>query len=282
MTVRELLKEAEILARENNKEDSAVKLLLMHYLKKESYELIMNMNEEVSLEGELLFKDGVNKYIYDNIPVQHLIGYEYFYGYKFVVGKDVLIPRSETEELVSYVLAAYDEYFNKQVVDVVDVGTGSGAIAITLALEENKMNIDATDISEAALVQAKLNALNLEANVSFYYGDMLAPLIKMNKKYDILVSNPPYIPDAEFVESLVKDNEPHVALFGGNDGMFFYEEILTKAKQVLKPKSIIAFEHGWNQKDKMEALINKYFPNSKFEIIKDMNGLDRITIIYNT
>lgn len=282
MTVRELLKEAEILARENNKEDSAVKLLLMHYLKKESYALIMNMNEEVSLEGELLFKDGVNKYIYDNIPVQHLIGYEYFYGYKFVVGKDVLIPRSETEELVSYVLAAYDEYFNKQVVDVVDVGTGSGAIAITLALEENKMNIDATDISEAALEQAKLNALNLEANVSFYYGDMLAPLIKMNKKYDILVSNPPYIPDAEFVESLVKDNEPHVALFGGNDGMFFYEEILTKAKQVLKPKSIIAFEHGWNQKDKMEALINKYFPNSKFEIIKDMNGLDRITIIYNT
>ncbi len=281
MKVRELLIYAENLANENNKEDSAVKLLLMHYLNKESYELIMNMNEEVSIEEETFFKEGVNKYIYDNIPVQHLIGYEYFYGYKFVVGKDVLIPRSETEELVSYVLANYDEYFDKKEVDVVDVGTGSGAIAITLSLEESKMNVDATDISEVALVQAKNNALNLGADVNFYDGDMLDPLIKMNKKYDILVSNPPYIPEAEFVESIVKDNEPHVALFGGNDGMFFYEMILAKAKQILKPKSIIAFEHGWNQREKMELLINKYFPNSKFDIIKDMNGLDRITFIYN-
>jgi release factor glutamine methyltransferase len=162
-----------------------------------------------------------------------------------------------------------------------DVGKGSGAIAITLALEEKNMQVEATDISEEALVVAKENAQNLKANVNFIVGDMLEPLIKSKKKYDLLVSNPPYIPQEEFVESLVKDNEPHVALFGGEDGMYFYEVILRDSKKIVKDKSIIAFEHGWNQKEQMERLIKKYYPQSRYEIIKDLNNKDRITIIYN-
>lgn len=281
MTIRELLKYGEKLASTHDKEDSAIKLLLMHYLNKESVDLILNMDKEVSTLEEEQFKDGVNLYIYENIPVQHLIGYEHFYGHKFIVGKDVLIPRFETEELVAHLLLAYDEYFCGSEVNVVDVGTGCGAIAITLSLEESKFKVDATDISENALSVARENAANLNADVNFFVGDMLTPLVKRNKKYDILVSNPPYIPESEFVESLVKDNEPHLALFGGNDGMYFYEIILRDAKKVLKDKSIIAFEHGWNQKDKMIALINKYYPESNYEIIKDLNEKDRITIIYN-
>lgn len=281
MTVRELLKYGEQLAINHNKEASAIKLLLMHFLEKESYELIMNMDKAVDETLVAKYKKGVSLYVEENIPVQHIIGYEYFYGYKFIVGPDVLIPRFETEELVALVLSSYDDYFNQKSVDVVDVGTGSGAIAISLSLEEEKMKVDATDISEEALKVAKQNAKNLNASVHFLSGDMLAPLIDSGKKYDILVSNPPYIPQEEYVESLVKDHEPHVALFGGNDGMFFYERILQDAHLILKSKSMIAFEHGWNQKEKMKALIKKYFPQSKYEIIKDMNGKDRMTIIYN-
>ncbi|QVK18243.1 peptide chain release factor N(5)-glutamine methyltransferase [Mycoplasmatota bacterium] len=281
MTVRELLKYGEKLAIDHNKEGSAIKLLLMHFLEKESYELIMNMDKAVNETLAAKYKEGVSLYVIENIPVQHIIGFEHFYGYQFIVGPEVLIPRFETEELVAKVLSCYDEYFHKELVDVVDVGTGSGAIAITLSLEEEMMNVDATDISEEALKVAKENAKNLNAKVNFLSGDMLEPLIESGKKYDILVSNPPYIPEEEYVESLVKDNEPHLALFGGNDGMVFYEKILKNAHHILKPKSMIAFEHGWNQKEKMEVLIKKYFPKSKYEIIKDMNGKDRITIIYN-
>jgi len=281
MKVRECLKYGENKALENGKENSAIKLLLMHFLEKESYELIMNMDQEVSPLQEEAYIKGVDQYVYENIPVQHIIGYEYFYGYKFQVGPDVLIPRFETEELVAYLLRSYDEYFNGEKVSLVDIGTGSGAIAISLALEEEKMNVSATDISEEALGVAKMNAQLLGAKVNFMHGDMLNPVIKTGVKYDILVSNPPYIPDNEYVESLVKDHEPHVALFGGNDGMFFYEKILSNAHLILKQKNIISFEHGWNQKEKMENLIKKYFPEAKYEMIKDMNGKDRITIIYN-
>lgn len=282
MNVRELLKYGEKKALEKDKEVSAIKLLLMHFLDKESHELILNMDKTVSLDKINNFKEGLKKYLDENIPIQHIIGYQYFYGYKFIVNEDVLIPRFETEELVENILLRYDEYFQDKVVDVVDIGTGSGAIAISLALEEKNMNLDATDISEKALQIARKNAENLGANVNFIQGDLLEPLIKINKKYDILVSNPPYIPDEEYVQALVKDNEPHLALFGGSDGMYFYEKILKDAHKILKDKSMIAFEHGWNQKEKMISLIKQYFPNSKYEIIKDINGKDRITIIYNT
>ncbi len=281
MTVRELLKYGEQLAVYHHKESSAIKLLLMHFLNKESYELIANMDEEVKRDLELDYKKGVRLYIEDNIPIQHIMGYVYFYGHKFLVSPDVLIPRFETEELVAQVLACYDEYFNHEKVEVVDVGTGSGAIAITLSLEEENMTVDATDISEQALDVAKKNAQLLGANVHFLCGDMLQPLIDNGKKYDILVSNPPYIPKEEYVEALVKDNEPHVALYGGHDGMFFYEQILKNAHLILKPKNIIAFEHGWNQKLELKRLIKKYYKDAQYEIIQDMNGKDRITILYN-
>ena len=117
------------------------------------------------------------------------------------------------------------------------------------------------------------------ADVILYQGDLLEPLIKHNKKYDILVSNPPYIPKEEYVEPLVKDHEPHLALFGGDSGMVFYERILRDAHKVLKDKALIAFEHGWNQLEAMKLLINRYYPDAEFEMLKDLNGKDRMTII---
>lgn len=241
----------------------------------------MKLNEEIEEEIYIKLLKAVDEYIILKKPVQHIIGYSYFYGYKMIVNPDVLIPRPETEELVGYILSYYDEVFDGKKVDVVDVGTGSGAIAIALSKEEPNMRVKATDISDEALVVAKNNALNNNAQVEFYQGDMLAPLIENNFKFDILVSNPPYIPDNEYVEDIVKNNEPHVALFGGDNGMRFYDVILKDASKILNTPNIIAFEHSYNKKKEMHELINKYFPNSSYETIKDLSGKDRMTIIIN-
>lgn len=195
------------------------------------------------------------------------------------VNKDVLIPRFETEELVGYILSYYDEIFKTKKIKVVDIGTGSGNIAIALAKEEPNMEVSASDISPEAIEVAKENAKNNDAKVNFLVGDMLEPFIKSGEKFDILVSNPPYIPDTEFVEDIVKDNEPHLALFGGSDGMKFYDMILKDADKILNYPALIAFEHSYNKKEQMINLAKKYFSDSQVEVIKDMQGKDRMTFI---
>ena len=244
-------------------------------------EFFANLNKEIPADLLKTFDDALDKYLNEKIPVQHIIGYSWFYGYKMKVSNKVLIPRPETEELVGYVLSYYDEVFDGKKVDVIDVGTGSGAIAIALACEESNMCVSASDISAEAVEVAEENAKNNNANVKFYVGDMLQPFIDNNYKVDILVSNPPYIPDEEYVEDIVKNNEPNVALFGGSDGMYFYDIILSNASKVVKEKSIIAFEHSHLKGKEMIEISKKYFPNAKVELIKDLNGKDRFTIIVN-
>jgi release factor glutamine methyltransferase len=263
------------------KEREAIKLLVLELSGLDGANFFLKLTEELPVEDEKRFLTAIDKYLIDGIPVQHILGYSYFYGYRMIVNKEVLIPRPETEELVGYVLQKYDDVFDGQKVDVVDVGTGSGAVAVALVKEEPNMSVSATDISETALEVAVQNAKNNDANVTFYLGDMLQPLIERNLKFDILVSNPPYIPEDEYVESIVKDNEPHVALFGGVDGMYFYDIILSNASKILKDINIIAFEHSYNKGEQMIALAKKYFPEGKVELIKDLNGKDRFTIIVN-
>lgn len=280
-TIRTLLLTAEKKAINLGKEESAIKLLMQHASGKEGYELIANLDTILTEEQIKQFENNVIKYLEENIPIQHLIGYETFFGYEFKVNKEVLIPRFETEELVSKVLELYDQHFEGKQIEVVDVGTGCGAIGLTLALEEPMMNVMVTDISEAALVVAKENAKKLGADVSFLQSDMLCGLVEKKKKFDILVSNPPYIPQAEVVDSLVYDNEPHLALFGGEDGLYFYREILRDAAQILKHPSLIAFEHAYHHRDGMAKLVAEFFPDSEFETLKDIQGKDRITVILN-
>ena len=141
------------------------------------------------------------------------------------------------------------------------------------------MEVSASDISPEAIEVAKENAKNNDAKVNFVVGDMLEPFIKSGEKFDILVSNPPYIPDTEFVEDIVKDNEPHLALFGGSDGMKFYDMILKDADKILNYPALIAFEHSYNKKEQMINLAKKYFSDSQVEVIKDMQGKDRMTFI---
>lgn len=281
MTYSKFIKEQTKRARKLNKEEEAVKLLILELSGLDGASFLANIDNEIDQNTIDMMTKKIDEYLIDGHPVQHIIGYSYFYGYKFIVNPNVLIPRPETEELVANILATYDDVFNGKEVNVVDVGTGSGAIAITLAKEEPKMKLWATDISQDALEVAKVNAKNNEVSVGFMCGDMLAPLLENNMKFDILVSNPPYICDNEYVEDIVLDNEPHVALFGGSDGMKFYDIILKDAEKLLNKPNIIAFEHSYSKGKEMLELANKYFPNGKAEIIKDLNGKDRIMIIVN-
>ena len=278
MTYLEFMKQKENEALENNKEDSAVVLLLEHITKLETNALFMKRGEEIEEKYVKEFNEIFDEYLHNNKPIQYLIGTSCFYGYDFIVNESVLIPRFETEELVENILYNYDEHFGGKKVEVCDLATGSGCIAITLALEEPNMHVVASDISPEALEVAKMNNEKLGANVKFLQGDMLTPL--KGKKFDIFVSNPPYIPTTEEVDSLVKDNEPNLALFGGDDGMKFYKIILQGLRPLLNKKALVAFEHGYNKKDEMLALCKKYFPECKAECIKDLEGKDRMTFIY--
>ncbi|XFA98205.1 peptide chain release factor N(5)-glutamine methyltransferase [Candidatus Izemoplasma sp. B36] len=280
LSYKEALNKANKLTRIKGKETSATKLLLLHFSCLEPTELFVKYEEEMPLEMYNNFFKGLTQYLEENIPVQQIMGYVYFYGYKFIVSDKVLIPRFETEELVVNVLMLYDEHFKNQKIDLVDIGTGSGCLAVTLKKEEEtNFNVYATDISNDALEVAKQNAINLEADVDFLQGDMLQPVL--NKKFDMLVSNPPYIPQNEKVDEIIYDNEPHVALFGGSDGLKFYRKILKDANKILKPKSIIAFEHGYDKAEKLRKIAKEYFPNSLVYTLKDMQKLDRMTFILN-
>lgn len=278
MNLQKFLQVAEEKAIINGKEQSAALLLLEHVTGLSVNELYLKIHEQISEDVINEFNKIFDRYLFNNEPIQYLIGYSCFYGYDFIVNKDVLIPRYETEELVENILYRYDQFFKGQKVDVCDVATGSGCIAISLALEEKNMNVIGTDISDEALVVARANNDKFNAGVEFFQGDMLEPL--GDKKFDIFVSNPPYIPSDEDVMSLVKDNEPNIALFGGKDGMKFYRIILSQVSKNLKDKALICFEHGYDKKEEMIALANEYFPESKVEVIKDLEGKDRMTFIY--
>ena len=278
MTYQKLINRGKKLAREKGLEEEAIKLIVLELSGLDGAAFFMNLNSEVEKELEDRINEAIDKYL-SGLPAQHIIGYSYFYGYKMIVNSSVLIPRPETEELVGLVLSYYDDYFDGKKVEVVDVGTGSGNIAIALAKEEANMHLTATDISNDALLTAKQNAITNDADVTFLQGNMLDPLIDKGLKFDILVSNPPYIPDDEYVEPLVKDNEPNIALFGGDKGMKFYKEILENAKKVLKPNALLLFEHSHKTKTEMLHLANQCFPNHQAEVLKDLNGKDRFLVI---
>lgn len=279
-TVKELIKQAESRLDDSNKDVNVAKVLFYHLANKEPHELYLMYDEEVDKDLEKQFLMGMEEY-YNGRPIQYIKGVETFFGRDFKVNENVLIPRYETEELVENILYRIDDYFSGyKNITLCDVGTGSGAIAISLALEEPKLKVYATDISDLALTVAKENANNLKADVEFLAGDMLQPLIEKNLKVDVFVSNPPYIPQEQEIEAVVKDNEPHVALFGGNDGLYFYRKIFEGVNELLNERALLAFEMGFDQRKLMEEALQKYFPNDPYEIIKDINGKDRMLFIY--
>ena len=205
-------------------------------------------------------------------PVQYIVGNVDFYGLNFKVDKRVLIPRFETEELIEKTLKLIDN----DSLDILDIGTGSGCIAITLKSMLPKSNIDACDISLDALEVAKLNAKENELEINFIESNLFS---NITKKYDLIISNPPYIDYDEEIDEVVKNNEPHLALYADNEGMAIYLEIFKNAKKYLKNQYIMAFEIGYMQGIKLKEEANKFFPDAKITVEKDMQGKDRFLFI---
>lgn len=279
MTLRELLRKTEEQLILKEMDSNVAKVLFYHLADKEPHQLYLMMDEEVEPSLIEKFEAGMTRY-FQGEPIQYIKGVETFFGRDFIVNPKVLIPRYETEELVENILYRIDDYFKDySKIKLIDVGTGSGAIAISLALEEARLEVTASDLSAEAIEIAKANGAKLGAKVEFLVGDMLQPFIQRQEKVDIFVSNPPYIPDNQEVEAIVKDNEPNLALFGGNDGLYFYRLIFKDIKQILNSRAILAFEMGFDQRELMEQTVREYFDDD-FEIIKDINGKDRMLFIY--
>ena len=209
-------------------------------------------------------------------PIQQIIGQAYFYGRRFFVDEYTLIPRPETELLVNKVLEISKEIEKPK---ILDIGTGSGCIPLTLILENQQIIAHAVDISSEALETAKRNALfhNVLNNISFFKSDLFE---NVTEKYDIIVSNPPYIPlkDKESLQIEVKNYDPELALFTKDGlGIEFYDKIVTKAKEYLLPDGYLAFELGINQASLVSDLLQKH-NFSSIEIYKDYNSIERVII----
>lgn len=277
MTYRDLINNSINLALKHNKNESDVRFIFDFVLGDLKSRAFLNMNDLCNLDIINKMNMYLNIYINENKPIQYIIGKTNFYGLEFTVNENVLIPRFETEELVENIIYRYNKFFKDEKIDVCDIATGSGCIGLTLKHLVPNMNMTITDIIPDALLVAKENAKNLNVDVNILCGDMLEPL--KESKFDILISNPPYIPYDGEVMDIVKYNEPSLALYGGKDGMKFYKIILEGAKNILKNKALLAFEIGFDQKEAFISLAKKYFPKSKVEVLKDMQGKDRMAFI---
>lgn len=253
-------------------------LLLRHHLGKISRtELLSTMQREIPKEVMTHFQNDIIRHA-NQEPLQYITGYEYFYGREFIVNEHVLIPRPETEELIEGILERLPK---KRPLQIVDVGTGSGIIAITLSLEVKEANVTAIDISKDALLVAKENAKRLHADVSFLESDLLTEVVSAKQTFDIIVSNPPYIPiaDKQSLDAVVKDHEPHLALFGGEDGLMMYRKLIADLPMCMNKEALVAFEVGVGQGEAVKKMLQQTFKEALVEVVYDINGKDRMVFM---
>lgn len=271
MRVEDLL----FFAKEHIHSDHA-KILVAEALGCNPLELLNHLEETIPEEKVDLLKKEIDA-IKSNKPLQYVLGNVNFYGNKFYIDERVLIPRFETEELVENTVIYINKFFTEPV-DIIDLGCGSGVIGLTLEKKVSTKSVDLVDISNKALEVTKINCKNLNSNANIIQSDMFDAI---NKKYDVIISNPPYIKTKEEIEDIVKNNEPHIALYAGDDGLDCYKKILKNIKNHMKEKCLIAFEIGYTQANDIKNLISKYLPDSKIEIKQDMSEKDRMVFIFS-
>lgn len=242
--------------------------------------------EEIKYLEKYLKEQNINKSIdYQKLkkelsngkPIQYIIGNVNFYGNIINVNESVLIPRFETELLVDKTIHKIKNFFPNQKIDLIDLGTGSGCIAISLK-KNIYANIDAIDISKEALEIAKENAKNNSADINFIHADMTTYL---NKKYDVIISNPPYLKEDEPIMDIVKNNEPAIALYAKEEGLYYYQKILENIKNITKDKYLICFEIGESQSTAIVDIAKKYLNNINISVEKDYSDKDRFIFITN-
>lgn len=209
-----------------------------------------------------------------NEPYQYVLGEAFFYDAYFTVTPDTLIPRNETEELVEFVL----KNENDLGLTAVDIGTGTGAIGLTLAAHWKSNKVIVTDLSAGALRTAKKNGERLGVNVEYLEGSLFAPLVDKEIKADIIISNPPYISEDEkhLMTPSVLEYEPGTALFADDNGLALYKAMIRRLSDVLKPGGRVYFEIGFSQADALKEYIGSVWPGVVVQVVKDINQQDRI------
>lgn len=253
-------------------------VLLSHVLRQERIYLYVHFDEPMEQNELSKFREYVKKRA-QHVPIAYIIGEREFMGLPFKVTKDTLIPRPDTEILVENVLNNVDR--DKEI-EIVDIGTGSGAIILSLLVNLPKAQGKTVDISSKAIEVAKENAVNLQVNdrCEFFVGDLFAPL--NGNKFDLIVSNPPYIPqkDIATLEDDVKEYEPVSALTDGGDGLSYYRRLLSEGKAYIKENGFIALEIGiYQSEDVKQIAMDNGWKNIK--IIKDYAGIDRVVLAWN-
>ena len=236
-------------------------------------DFVFALQQEIS-EEERQFVEDIYRKLANHIPAQYIIGHAEFFGMQLEVDERVLIPRPETEELVELILAENP----KDNLKVLDIGTGSGAIALALAKNRPDWTITAADISQDALDLAMENANNQDLTLSFIKSNCFS---EISSKYDIIVSNPPYISrvDEAEVGLNVLHSEPHLALFADEDGLAIYRRIAEESKDYLNDGGKIYLEIGYKQGQSVPALFKENFPEKRVRTLKDQFGQDRMVVI---
>ena len=270
MTVDNLL----FFAKQHIHSDHA-KILLSELLNKNPLELLTCLNEEVSDDIVEVYKKEVMA-LESGKPLQYVLGNVNFYGNNFYINENVLIPRFETEELVEHTTNYIKKFFTNPV-DIIDLGCGSGVIGLTLEQKVSTSSVDLIDISENALEVTKINKEKLNSKANLIQSDMFQ---NVTKRYDVIISNPPYIKTNEEIEEIVLNNEPHLALFAGEDGLDCYRKIIKDLSNHIKERCLVAFEIGMTQGQAITNLVKETIPEAKVEVKKDLSNKDRMVFIF--
>lgn len=274
-TILEALNGASSFLTGKGRDENAARLLLQHVLQTNYSGLMMRAHDVLSEEELVLFQTYVEEHAKGR-PVQYIAGVEEFYGREFLVDESVLIPRPETEELIVCAIEQCSQLFGSRQIKLADIGTGSGAIAVTMKKEVPQLMVTATDISPAALQTAKKNAERLHAEVDFRLGDLTEPI--QMEKWDVVLSNPPYIAFDEKADmsEVVLDHEPHSALFAEEEGLVLYRKLAENLPNLMNKPGFIAVEIGYKQGPAVKEMFEQAFPEAVVEVKKDINGKNRI------
>ena len=275
MKIEELLREGKKVLEKNNIEEASIisRILLEYVLKIDRNKLVINKDEEIENNKENEYM-GYIKEVVAGKPVQYITNKQEFMGISFFVDENVLIPQPDTEILVEEAIKYANQI--KENVEILDMCTGSGCIGVALAKHVKNAKVTLVDISTKALEVAKKNAKENEVKekVNFIQSDMFE---NIKGKFDVIVSNPPYIKTKVINElDLQVQNEPHLALDGGEDGLKFYEILINEAPKYLKENGKIFLEIGYDQKKEVEELARNSKLYKKIENVKDLANNDRV------
>ncbi|WP_033961807.1 peptide chain release factor N(5)-glutamine methyltransferase [Psychroserpens jangbogonensis] len=252
-------------------------LIMEHHLGIKRIQLVLDPEYAITSGQEQLFSNALVE-LNNNSPIQYMLGETEFYGLPFKVNEYTLIPRPETEELVEWIITSYMQQSEESHLKILDIGTGSGCISISLAKNLPEVNVHALDVSEKALDIAKKNAKLNDVIVEFIHDDILNPRVSSSPSFDIIVSNPPYVRNLEKTEIKpnVLDNEPHLALFVDDENpLQFYKAICAFAQNNLKEDGILYFEINEYLGKEMILLLEE-FSFKSIELKKDLFGKDRM------